>query len=78
MPLLRTQQFYGYAVGSANNAVVFQVNGVTGGSLSAGYISTTGLYQAPSVLPMTGNTVTIMAVSAADPTRSSSATVTLQ
>jgi hypothetical protein len=76
-----TQSFFGYAVGNLNNGVSFQVNGVTGGSTTYGTITNTGQYpgqyQAPSVMPMSGNTVTITVLSLADPTKTSSATITL-
>jgi hypothetical protein len=79
-----TQQFTGYAVGSVNNALTWQVNGVTGGSTATGTIavSPTNLpgvyvYTAPSAIPMTGNTVTLTVISQADPTKSAFATITL-
>jgi hypothetical protein len=72
-----TQQFTGYAVGSVNNALTWQVNGVPGGGTATGTITTAGLYTAPPALPMTGNTVTITAVSQADTTKSASSVVTL-
>ncbi len=77
-----TQQFNGYAVGNTNNGVTWQVNGVTGGSTAAGTITTSstagGLYTAPAAMPMTGKTVTITAISQADPTKTASAVVTLR
>jgi hypothetical protein len=73
-----TQQFTPYAVGNANNAYTLQVGGVTGGSTSLGTISATGLYTAPATMPMTGSTVTITVISQADPTKSATATITLQ
>jgi hypothetical protein len=77
-----SQQFEGYAVGNVNNAITWQVNGVTGGSVATGTIvnstgSSAGLYTAPAVIPMTGSSVTITAVSQADPTKSASVIVTL-
>jgi hypothetical protein len=72
-----TQQFTGYAVGSTNNAITWQVNGVSGGGTATGTINAMGLYTAPATLPMTGNTVTITAVSQADQTKSASSAVTL-
>jgi hypothetical protein len=75
------QQFNGYAVGNTNNGVMWQVNGVTGGSSATGTVTTTstagGLYTAPAAMPMTGNTVTVTAISQADATKSASAVVTL-
>jgi hypothetical protein len=50
------------------------VNGVTGGSAATGTITNAvtafyegGLYTAPTVMPMTGDTVTITMISQADP-----------
>jgi hypothetical protein len=71
------QQFTGYAVGSANNALTWEVNGVAGGSMSTGTITAGGLYTAPASNPMTGSTVTITVVSQADPTKTASGTVNL-
>jgi hypothetical protein len=80
-----TQQFTGYAVGNLNNALTWQVNGVTGGSTANGTIAPVAnglpgayLYNAPSAIPMTGNTVTITAISQADTTKTASSTITLQ
>jgi hypothetical protein len=75
--LSSTQQFAAYAVGSLNNALTWQVNGVAGGSATTGIITTAGLYTAPAVLPVSGRTVTVAAVSQADPTRSAACVVTL-
>jgi hypothetical protein len=78
------QQFTGYAVGNVNNALTWQVNGVTGGSTANGTIAPSAnalpgvyLYTAPSAIPMTGKTVTITAISQADTTKSASSAVTL-
>lgn len=79
-----TEQFTGYAVGSINGALTWQVNGVTGGSTSTGtitepgtYTNGGGLYTAPANMPMTGPTVTITMISQADPTKTQTAVVTL-
>jgi hypothetical protein len=79
-----TQQFTGYAVGNVNNALTWQVNGVTGGSTATGTIAVSPanfpgvyVYTAPSAIPMTGNTVTLAVISQADPTKTASATITL-
>jgi hypothetical protein len=84
VPLNGTAQFTAYAVGNINNAVTVQVNGVTGGSTSAGTIvyepiqsPMVYLYTAPAAMPMTGNTVTITVISQADPTKTQTAIVTL-
>lgn len=78
------RQFTGYAVGNVNNALTWQVNGVTGGSTAYGTIAPVAnglpgayLYTAPSAIPMTGNTVTITAISQADTTKFASSLVTL-
>jgi len=86
-----TEEFYGYAVGNVNNGITWQVNGVAGGSAATGTIVNTGYqptgggdfvwpgtYTAPATMPMSGNTVTVTAVSQADSTKFSSAVVTLQ
>jgi hypothetical protein len=76
-----TQQFTAAVTGSANTAVTWQVNGVVGGSQSAGFISSTGLFVAPGGVPTAsgGLTTTVMvtAVSQANASISDSATVTL-
>ncbi len=45
------QQFTATVSNTNDNAVTWQVNGVTGGNTSVGTISATGLYTAPSVIP---------------------------
>jgi hypothetical protein len=72
-----TQQFIGYAVGNVDNALTWQIDGVTGGSSSLGTINTAGTYVAPAAMPMSGNTVTLTILSQADPTKTLSATITL-
>ncbi len=71
-------QFNAYVVGTLSNSYTLKVNGFTGGGSEVGTISATGLYTAPAVMPMTGSTVTITAVSNADTTKTATATVTLQ
>jgi len=58
----QTTQFTATVTGTSNTAVLWQVNGVTGGSATTGTISLTGLYAAPATLP-TPNVVTVSAVS---------------
>lgn len=57
-----TQQFAASVNGTTSSAVTWQVNGITGGSQALGFISTTGLYVAPSGVPTksdgTGGSVT--------------------
>jgi len=80
-----TQQFAASVSGTANTGVTWQVNGVTGGSRSLGFISSSGLYVAPGRVPTTpdgmGDVITttflVTAVSQADLTASGSATVTI-
>ena len=85
VPDFGTQQFTASVNGSPSTAVTWQVNGVVGGSLADGFISTTGLYFAPSGVPTKsdGNgasvttTVTVTAVPQSSNSGSGSATVTV-
>ncbi|HYE75216.1 MAG TPA: Ig-like domain-containing protein, partial [Blastocatellia bacterium] len=70
-----TQQFNATVTGSANTAVTWQVNNVTGGNATVGTISNTGLYTAPATVP--AGSVTVRAVSQADTTKSAVASVTV-
>ena len=72
----RSRQFAATVQNAANQAVVWKVDGIAGGSASTGTISSTGLYQAPSAVPNPA-TVFVSATSVADPTKSGSAAVTL-
>src|SRR5215469_5843182 len=81
---LATQPLTATVSGTTNTAVSWQVNGVVGGNSTVGLISTTipgtsneGLYLGPSALPSPA-TISVTAVSQADPTKSASATVTLE
>ena len=58
---------------TANTAVTWQVNSVTGGSAAAGLITTGGVYTAPA----TAQTIVIRAVSTADVTKFATAGVTV-
>src|SRR5947207_14951625 len=71
-----TQQFTATVQNTSNTAVTWQVSGVTGGNATVGTISSSGLYTAPAVVPNPA-TVTVTAVSQADPTKSASAQVTI-
>jgi hypothetical protein len=81
----RTQQFTATVMGSSNAAVTWEVNKTTGGSQKFGFISSTGLYVAPSAVPTkidsqqntVTTTLTITAVSQADATASGTSTVTI-
>jgi hypothetical protein len=80
------QQFTASVNGAPSTAVTWEVNGIPGGSQTIGFISTSGLYVAPSGVPTKsdgkGNsittTVTVSAVSQANSSASGSATVTIQ
>jgi hypothetical protein len=77
-----TATLNGYAVGNVNTGITWQVNGVTGGSTATGtiltpYSSATATYYAPSAIPITGSSVTITAVSQAEPTKTASTVITL-
>lgn len=72
-----TQQFQATVSGSANQAVIWKVNGVTGGDPSSGTITTSGLYTAPAVIPVSG-TATVSALSVADGLTQGTATVSIQ
>jgi hypothetical protein len=73
-----TQQFT-----ASVNGVTWQVNGIAGGNQTVGFISTTGLYLAPSGVPtksdgMGGSVSTTVTVSAVATAGSGSAIVTIQ
>jgi hypothetical protein len=82
-----SQQFSASIGGASTNAVNWQVNGTVGGTQQFGFISSTGLYVAPSSAPTkpdgsggttTNNvTITITAVSQANSSQSGNATVTI-
>ena len=69
-------QFSATVTSSSNTAVTWEVNGVAGGSSSAGTISSTGSYLATAV--PSPATVTVTGVSQADGTKTSSLTITVQ
>jgi hypothetical protein len=71
-----THQFTATVKNTTNTAVTWKVNGVVGGSAATGTISSSGLYKAPGAVP-TPATVTVTAVSVADPTKAASAGVTV-
>jgi len=64
--LSATTQFTATVSNTTNTAVSWQVNGVAGGSSTAGTISNTGLYTAPATMP-SAQSVTVTAVSVASP-----------
>jgi hypothetical protein len=63
-----TQQFTATVTGSTNTAVTWQVNGVPGGTALTGTISTTGLYTAPTVIPVGTTGVNVGVIAQADTT----------
>jgi hypothetical protein len=84
MATLATQSFTATVSGSSNTAVTWQVNGISGGNSTAGLVSTTvlgttneAIFLAPSTVPSPAS-VSVTAVSQADPTKSATATVTIQ
>ena len=74
---LATQQFTATVSGTTNTAVTWEVNGVAGGNSTAGLVSTAGLYFGPASVPSPAS-LSVTAVSQADPAKSASATVTVQ
>jgi uncharacterized protein (DUF1800 family) len=75
LPTGATQQFTATVAGSADQAVVWKVNGVTGGGSTTGTISTGGLYTAPNALP--ASAITVSATSVVNNTSNGAATVTV-
>ncbi len=76
VPAGGTQQFTATVQNTSNQAVTWQVNGVSGGNATVGTISSSGLFTAPA-LPPAGGSATVTAVSQADSSKSGSATVTI-
>ena len=72
----RKQQFVATVSNATNNSVMWYVNKIKGGNSSYGTIDAIGLYTAPASVPTSG-TVEVTAVSAADSTKSASASVSL-
>src|SRR5713101_5094944 len=75
----QTQPFSATVTGATDQAVFWQVVGAqpSSGDSAHGFISTSGTYVAPTVVPNPA-TITIKAVSLADATKSGTATVTIQ
>ena len=76
VPAGTTQSFSASVKNTANTVVTWNVNGVGGGNATIGTISGTGMYTAPAAVPSPA-TVTVGAVSAADPNESGSTQVTV-
>jgi uncharacterized protein (TIGR03437 family) len=62
---------------TSNQAVTWQVNGVTGGNAAVGTVSSSGVYSAPNILPPAA-AVMVSAISQQDSTATASVTVNLQ
>jgi len=67
-----SQAFSANVINTANTNVTWSVNGVPGGNISTGTISSAGLYTAPADLPSPA-TVQVTATSQADSTKSATA-----
>jgi hypothetical protein len=76
LAVLNTQSFTATVTNTQNTVVSWQVNGIAGGNATVGTVTSAGLYTAPAVIPSPA-TVSVTAVSAADPTQSGSASVTI-
>lgn len=72
----QTMLFSAAVQSTSNSAVTWQVDSIPGGNATVGTISGTGLYAAPSIVPVP-NTVTITAVSVADSSKSASVVLTI-
>ncbi len=70
----RSQQLVATVKNTSVTTVSWMVNGVMGGNSSFGKISFSGLYTAPNAIP-SPSSVTVSAVSTADPTKSASAVI---
>lgn len=68
--------FTALVTGSANTAVTWSVNGVAGGSVAVGTITSAGVYTAPAAVPSPA-TVTVRATSVAAPSSFAQTTVTI-
>jgi hypothetical protein len=85
VPVFGTQAFVATVAGETNTGVIWQVNGVAGGALATGYISSSGTYLAPSGVPTksdgngdsTVTTVKVTALSKASSNLVATATVTV-
>ena len=82
VPDFGTQQFTASLNGSPTTAVTWQVNGVVGGNQTVGFISTSGLYVAPSGVPTksngsSGSVITTVTVAAVSQVNSASGTATV-
>lgn len=77
IPVASVRQITARVIGTPKTQVTWSVNGIAGGNLSLGTISSSGLYTAPSAPPI-GWTVTVKATSVADPSASASCNITIR
>jgi hypothetical protein len=71
------QQFAATVTGTTNTQVNWSVNGIPGGNATVGTINTGGLYTGPASVPSPA-TVTVVATSQVDTSKTGSASVTIQ
>jgi hypothetical protein len=71
-----TQTFTATVNDTLNTAVVWEVNGVTGGNATVGTVTSSGVYTAPGTVPASG-VVTVTVMSLADNTKTASAKVSI-
>ena len=72
----QNRQFTATIQGTTNTSATWKVNGIVGGNGTVGTISQSGVYKAPNSVPSPA-TVTVSATSAADPTKTATASVTI-
>jgi hypothetical protein len=72
----QNRQFTATIQGTTNASAIWKVNGIVGGNGTVGTISQSGVYKAPNSVPSPA-TVTVSATSAADPTKTASASVAI-
>ena len=70
------QTFSATVANTDNTTVTWTVNGIAGGNPAVGTINASGVYTAPGILPPPGS-ISIVATSAADPSKTASASVLL-
>jgi hypothetical protein len=71
-----TQQLNASVVGTSNTAVTWSLQGAGCSAAACGTVNGTGLYTAPSAVPAP-DTVTVIATSAADPSKTGSASLSI-
>ncbi|MCU1263927.1 MAG: hypothetical protein JWM21_245 [Acidobacteria bacterium] len=77
VPVSGDRQFTAQVNGAANTAVTWTVNDIPGGNVTVGTIDSTGKFTG-SAVPPTGWTVTVKAVSVADPNAFGASVVTIR